>query len=391
MTVELWITVGVIILLADIAWHYLRGSRNSLVQSGRLQTERLSDGRRVLLRDLKVSLPGYPQVCVPKGFITDFSSIPFFFRPFLQWSRVDIAGVVHDYLYWCPQTNIGRIRADCIWFTVAGRGGHCATCLQRGLGWIGLLLGGWYSWGAARRARTAGNDRKCACESDRTPSHDAEMEDRIMGDDNPDPHQQAADALAEARKHVGLDLVVDVVLARMRERKDTQRRAAISLATGVLSAAIAFLGVVVTIFGRGVISNLDILERELEGSRFAEARRAVIGSVPLRFDSELQLNDDRILDVGREQSIRVELIAGPGRYRVDVEAQTEDFDPVVTLYRYRDPTAPPQQVDYNDDGGELLNARLDLEIAPPWNYYLEINEFIGQAGQVSAALRVLSR
>ena len=167
MTAELWIIVGVIVVLsADIGWHYLRGSQNSLVQSKRLQTERLSDGRRVLLRDLKVSLPGYNRdVCVPKGFITDFSSIPFFFRPFLQWSRVDIAGVVHDYLYWCPRKNIGRLRADCIWFTVAGRGCHCATCLQRGLGWIGLLLGGWYSWGQARRARVASRGRKCECES----------------------------------------------------------------------------------------------------------------------------------------------------------------------------------------------------------------------------------
>lgn len=75
---------------------------------GPLQTERLPGGNRKLLRRLVVQLDDDTILTVPKGFETDFSSIPRFARSFIDWSRVDIAGVVHDFLYWCPQEGISR-------------------------------------------------------------------------------------------------------------------------------------------------------------------------------------------------------------------------------------------------------------------------------------------
>lgn len=132
---------------------------------GPLRTERLPNGRRKLIRNLVVRLEDGTTITVPHGFETDFSSIPAFARSFIDWSRVDIAGVVHDYLYWCPQAGIGRMRADGIWREIAGAGKHHANWLQQWLGWTGLLIGGWFAFRKARKAREAGRGRKCEPDS----------------------------------------------------------------------------------------------------------------------------------------------------------------------------------------------------------------------------------
>ena len=129
---------------------------------GPLQTERLPNGNRVLIRGLLVKLDDDTEITVPKGFVTDFSSVPGLARSFLRWSRVDIAGVVHDFLYWCPQKGISRQRADAIWREMAGAGEHHANTLQQWLGWLGLRVGGWWPHDQARKAREAGRGRKCA-------------------------------------------------------------------------------------------------------------------------------------------------------------------------------------------------------------------------------------
>ena len=108
---------------------------------GSLQTERLSNGNRMLIRDLVVRLDDDTEITVPKGFVTDFSSVPGLARGFLHWSRVDIAGVVHDFLYWCPQKGISRQRADAIWREMAGAGEHHANWLQQWLGVVGGASG----------------------------------------------------------------------------------------------------------------------------------------------------------------------------------------------------------------------------------------------------------
>ena len=101
------------------------------------------------------------RITVADGFETDFSSIPALARSFIDWSRVDIAGVVHDFLYWCPQECIDRKRADVIWREIAGAGERHANWLQRWLGWADLRIGGWWAFRTARKAREADRGRKC--------------------------------------------------------------------------------------------------------------------------------------------------------------------------------------------------------------------------------------
>lgn len=119
--------------------------------SGALQTERQSNGRRKLLRDLVVNSDGV-EIGVPSGTSTDYTSAPFFARPFIHWSRVDVAGVVHDYLY--QEGLYPRRRADRIWRQLAHAGEHRANALQAWSGWLLLRLGGWWPW---HRYRTKGN------------------------------------------------------------------------------------------------------------------------------------------------------------------------------------------------------------------------------------------
>ena len=105
-----------------------------------LQTERLSDGRRRLLRDLEVYIAGYGWFTVPEGATTDYSSIPFWARWVVRWSRVDVAGVLHDHLY---GMRYDRRTADRIWRIVARAGAHRANWAQAWICWLGLRLGGW--------------------------------------------------------------------------------------------------------------------------------------------------------------------------------------------------------------------------------------------------------
>ena len=97
------------------------------LRSGPLQTERQRDGRRRLLRDLTVEVDG-EQFTIPVDTLTDFSTIPWFGRILVRWSRVDIAGVVHDCLYRKKITS--RARADRIWRLCAMAGCHHANAVQ---------------------------------------------------------------------------------------------------------------------------------------------------------------------------------------------------------------------------------------------------------------------
>ncbi len=115
--------------------------------SGNLQTERQKDGRRRLLRDLVVEVEGL-LITVPAGTSTDFSTIPWFGRVLVRWSKVDIAGVVHDRLYQTAFTP--RARADKIWRLVAVAGDHHANAFQAWVGWLALRLCGWKAWNRHR-------------------------------------------------------------------------------------------------------------------------------------------------------------------------------------------------------------------------------------------------
>ena len=121
--------------------------------SGPLQTERLSNGRRELLRDLEVNVES-TNILVPKKTATDFSTIPWFGRILIRWSRVDIAGVVHDYLY--HKQTYPRSKADRIWYLCASSGEHSANWVQGWIGWMALRVGGWWAWNKCKRRKDSG-------------------------------------------------------------------------------------------------------------------------------------------------------------------------------------------------------------------------------------------
>lgn len=108
-----------------------------------LDTRRLPDGRRMLLVDLVMVIDDVRYV-VPRGLVTDYSSVPFGLRWACHWTRVDIAGVVHDWLY--KSAYLTRRDADRIWREVALAGKRRAHPVQGYGGWLLLRIGGWYAW-----------------------------------------------------------------------------------------------------------------------------------------------------------------------------------------------------------------------------------------------------
>ena len=93
------------------------------------------------------------QITIPAGTLTDFSSIPWFGRILVRWSKVDIAGVVHDWLYQTAFTS--RARADKTWRLVAIAGEHHANAFQAWVGWLALRVSGWLAWYRLRNQDTA--------------------------------------------------------------------------------------------------------------------------------------------------------------------------------------------------------------------------------------------
>ena len=119
-----------------------------------LRTERLPDGSRRLIGRLQVRglitvLPTTVQIrkraacggpagsisadaiSVAANFDTDLSSVPTPLQWVVRWSRVDVAGVVHDFLY--RDTDCARSLADDVWWELARSGnigvGRCRAWL----------------------------------------------------------------------------------------------------------------------------------------------------------------------------------------------------------------------------------------------------------------------
>lgn len=82
------------------------------------------------------------RILVHRGFVTDYSSIPTALHWIVRWSRVDIAGVIHDFLY--REVKGGRGDADDVWRELAIAGDHSASEWQAAICWVMLRgFGGW--------------------------------------------------------------------------------------------------------------------------------------------------------------------------------------------------------------------------------------------------------
>lgn len=111
--------------------------------------------RRELQRDVLVSVRGQT-ICAPCGFRTDYSSLPIGTRNIVDWRKVDVAGVIHDWIF-----ETGCIdslwEANLIWKDIAQSGEHKANWLQAQIAWTGLLAGSWVSWNAYRSGKRIKN------------------------------------------------------------------------------------------------------------------------------------------------------------------------------------------------------------------------------------------
>ena len=126
---------------------------SKVVTGFELKTQRFPTGNRLLTGPLKVRglavLPTNVQIplpaanedqggsvsngaiCINSGFPTDLSSVPTPLQWVVRWSRVDVAGVVHDFLY--RHTDCARSIADDVWWELARSGdigvGRCRAWL----------------------------------------------------------------------------------------------------------------------------------------------------------------------------------------------------------------------------------------------------------------------
>ena len=128
-----------------------------ILQPGPLQVERLPDGRRRLLRPLPYKVDGVEdpiEINDIEDFETDFSSDPI---GLLDWSKVDVAGVIHDYLYQNPGAVKGietRRHEDEVWRKIARSGDWRCSRFTARLGWAGMRLVGWiFREGPWKKAR----------------------------------------------------------------------------------------------------------------------------------------------------------------------------------------------------------------------------------------------
>lgn len=109
-----------------------------------LRVEQISDEEWLLLRALVYQSDRLDRtLIVPRGFVTDFASVPRL--PFVFWlagGKATKAAVVHDYLY--RKSGVTRADADAVFAEAMKVTGQAAW--RRGLMWMGLRLGGWTAY-----------------------------------------------------------------------------------------------------------------------------------------------------------------------------------------------------------------------------------------------------
>lgn len=109
-----------------------------------LQVEQITDDKWLLLRPLVYRSDRLDAtLIVPRGFVTDFASVPRL--PFVYWlagGKATKAAVVHDFLY--RKSGVSRADADHVFAEAMEASGQAAW--RRGLMYAGLRLGGWSAY-----------------------------------------------------------------------------------------------------------------------------------------------------------------------------------------------------------------------------------------------------
>ena len=86
---------------------------------------------------------------IPAGYVTDFGSIPWFYRwRFSRTGKASPAFLVHDWYYFT--TNVSRAVADRIMRGIMSYVNVCGW--DRIVMWLGVRAGGWTSYGKKKKA-----------------------------------------------------------------------------------------------------------------------------------------------------------------------------------------------------------------------------------------------
>lgn len=115
-----------------------------------LRFEQTGPRRWVVLEDLVYRSAILGTIKVPKGFVTDFASVPRL--PFAYWltgGRGNAAAVIHDYLYRCQRSGgvkVSRSTADAVYYEALGAGTHAEPGWAATLMWAGVRTFGWLAW-----------------------------------------------------------------------------------------------------------------------------------------------------------------------------------------------------------------------------------------------------
>ncbi|MRW88890.1 DUF1353 domain-containing protein [Duganella sp. FT80W] len=112
----------------------------------------LPDGKSAILNSPLVWSTGGETIVVPRGFYTDYASVPFPFKMLLpSQGRYSRAAIVHDYLYWTQACT--RKQADAILLRGMRESGVDALVADAVYG--GVRLGGWWAWKTNRKERAS--------------------------------------------------------------------------------------------------------------------------------------------------------------------------------------------------------------------------------------------
>jgi hypothetical protein len=95
----------------------------------------------------------YEAIFIPRGFVTDFASVPWFAQSFVSiLGRHSVPAIAHDYLYW--QRKCSRKEADLILYDAMGEY-HTSWLQKQAVYWTVRLFGGW-AWADNRKDRKKG-------------------------------------------------------------------------------------------------------------------------------------------------------------------------------------------------------------------------------------------
>ena len=189
-----------------------------------------------------------------------------------------------------------------------------------------------------------------------------------------------AAGLHEAQQRGLLDLVVEVVETRYRERRKQDRRWWAVMVVTVLTAYVAAGAFYVTMV------NEDVSRAEAEA---AEAnRRLDTPEQELRAPTQTVESGKPIrVEVRRDERARYTIVnVQEGRYVIQAIAISDDFDPL--LYLYERIGERIVTVASDDDGGPELNSLIVADLNAGGIYEVAVLEVVGDPGSVELSVQL---